>query len=79
MDEKKGSPVADIVDKLCSAAQCNSEVAKVSTTANATTHTTPTTLDFWPLTPVAGGDDSDATAEAIATCAGIAPFNSLQG
>ena len=31
------------------------------------------------LTPVAGGNDSDATAEAIATCAGIAPFNSLQG
>eukprot|EP00117_Sycon_ciliatum_P031489 scpid31598/ scgid0318/ Tetratricopeptide repeat protein 21B len=28
LDEKKGSPVADIVDKLCSAAQCNSEVAK---------------------------------------------------
>ena len=31
------------------------------------------------LTPIARGDDSDATAEAIATCAGIAPFNSLQG
>ena len=43
-----------------------------------TTHThTHTPLDHW--TPIAGGDDSDATAEAIATCAGIAPFNSLQG
>ena len=36
-----------------------------------------TPLDHW--TPIAGGDDSDATAEAIAACAGIAPFNSLQG
>ena len=36
-----------------------------------------TPLDHW--TPIARGDDSDATAEAIATCAGIAPFNSLQG
>ena len=36
-------------------------------------------LDLWPLTPIAGGDDSNATAEAIATCAGITPFNSLQG
>ena len=26
-----------------------------------------------------GGDDSDATAEAIATCAVFAPFNSLEG
>ena len=34
-------------------------------------------LDHW--TPIARGDDSDATAEAIAACAGIAPFNSLQG
>ena len=42
------------------------------------THThTHTPLDHW--TPIARGDDSDATAEAIATCAGIAPFNSLQG
>ena len=36
-----------------------------------------TPLDHW--TPIAGGDDSNATAEAIAACAGIAPFNSLQG
>ena len=38
---------------------------------------THTPLDHW--TPIAGGDESDATAEAIAACAGIAPFNSLQG
>ena len=47
---------------------------------NVHTHTqthTNTPLDHW--TPIAGGDDSDATAEAIAACAGIAPFNSLQG
>ena len=31
------------------------------------------------LTPIAGGDDSDATAEATAACARIAQFNSLQG
>ena len=30
-------------------------------------------LDHWTL--IAGGDDSDATAEAIATCAGIAPHS----
>ena len=42
------------------------------------THThTHTPLDHW--TPIAGGDDSDATAEAIAACAWIASFNSLQG
>ena len=46
------------------------------------THTPPThkhthTFDF--STPIAGGDDSAATAEAIATCAGIAPFTCLQG
>ena len=29
-------------------------------------------LDLDLLTPIAGGDDSDATAEAIAPCAGIA-------
>ena len=31
------------------------------------------------LTAIARADDSDATAEAIETYAGIAPFNSLQG
>ena len=31
------------------------------------------------LTPIIEVDDSDAPAEAIATCAGIASFNSLQG
>ena len=31
------------------------------------------------LTPIVRDDDSNATAEAIANCAGIAPFNSLQG
>ena len=31
------------------------------------------------LTPIAKGNDSDATAEAVATCAGIAQYNSLQG
>ena len=49
------------------------------------THTsthTPTPHTFSPFdfpTPIAGGDDSDATAEAIVACAGIAPFNRLQG
>ena len=46
--------------------------------AHARTHTH-THTHLWPLTPIAGGNDGNATAEAIATCAGIAPFNSLQG
>ena len=41
------------------------------------THTHTNYFDF--STPVAGGDGSGATAETMATCAGIAPFNSLQG
>ena len=46
----------------------------VHTHARTYTHTY-----FDVLTPVIRVDDSDATAEAIATCAGIASFNSLQG
>ena len=40
---------------------------------------THTHLTFDLLMPIARDDDSDVAAEAKATCAGIAPFNSLHG
>ena len=51
------------------------------THAHTHTHTcahthTPLALDYLP--PIARGDDSNATAEAIAAWAEIAPFNSLE-